>query len=224
MQLVKEGPQTDSCFTVPAELLDSDVLVLPDSGLRPTTVHRYIASMALLQKRALVRSLASPECHVELIEREYLGDADLILDPDTAVVYVSLAALPSQADAVLARLTRLSWRYSYTLLVLEAYPESLSSRCNPASPRVLPYPFSPAVVKAAKKLRRDVNIATACETMCNGSSISFAYALAVEEAALYARIFGDRAQARDTTRGALWGTREWLDFDEQEVRLNPEWQ
>ena len=141
----------------------------------------------------------------------------MILDPDTAVVFTSLAALPSQAGTVLERLTRLSWRYRHILLVFEAYPDSLSYRNDPTSSRVMPYPFSAAVVKAAKKLRRDVNIAKACETMRADSSISYSYALTVGEAASYARLYGDNAQARDTTQGALWGTREWLDIDEQEV-------
>lgn len=218
---VQEGPRHDCPPSVPADLLDRDVLSLPGSGLRSTTVHRYMASIALLQKRALVRCLASRECCVELVEREDLGDADLIVDPETAVIFASLAALPSQADATLAKLTGLSWRYSHILLVLEAYPDSLSLKHDPASPRVLPYPFSAAVVKAAKKLRRDVNIAKACETMQAGSSITFAYAVSPEEAASYARLFGDETQTRDPTHGALWGNREWLDFDEQEVCTTP---
>ncbi|KZT72907.1 hypothetical protein DAEQUDRAFT_552793 [Daedalea quercina L-15889] len=200
---------------VPAGLLGSDTLCLPEAGLQPATVHRYMASVALLQKRALFRCLSS-ECCVDLIEREDLGDADLILDPETAVSFTSLAALPAQVDTVLARLTRLSWRYSRILLVLQAYPDSLSFKRDLASPRPVPYPFSAAVMKAVKKLRRDLNIAEACETKKAGSAVCFAFALSVEEAASYARSFGDDAEAMDTTQGALWGSREWLDFDEQE--------
>lgn len=219
---VQEEPWYDCPPAVPADLLDSGVLFLPDPGLQPTTVHRYMASIALLQKRVLVRCLASRESCVELVEREDLGDADLILDPETAVILASLAALPSQADATLARLTRLSWRYSHILLVLEAYPDSLSIKRDSTSPRVVSYPFSAVAVKAAKKLRRDVSIAKACETLRADSWVSFAYAVSPEEAASYVRVFGDDAQTtRDTTQGALWGAREWLDFDEREVRKPP---
>ncbi|KAH9929682.1 uncharacterized protein B0H18DRAFT_995724 [Fomitopsis serialis] len=181
-----------SPLVVPVELLDSDTLCLAESELQPAIMHRYMASVALLQKRVLVRGLLSHQCCIDLIEREDLGDADLILDVDTAVTFASLAALPSQIDAMLARLTRLSWRYSHTLVVFEAYPTRF------------------------KKLRRDLSIAEACQTKKAGSAIRLAFATTVEEAASYARYYGDDAEARDTTQGALWGAREWLDFDEQE--------
>ncbi|TFY68590.1 hypothetical protein EVJ58_g926 [Rhodofomes roseus] len=205
-----------SIVVIPAEVLGPDTLCLPESGLRPAAMHRYLASVALLQKRALVRDLSSRECCIDLVEREDLGDADLILDSDTAVAFASLAALPSQVDSMLARLTRLSWRYSHILMVFEAYPNSLSFKSDLGSPRPVPYPFFAAVIKAVKKLRRDLSIAEACQTKKAGSAIRFAFATSVEEAALYVRYSGDDAEARDTAQGALWGAREWLDFDEQE--------
>ena len=80
----------------PAELLDERTLVLAEDYEPPSTVHRYMASMDLIQKRALVRTLSS-YCAVDCAVREYLGhasapspeeeDAHLLLDCDTAVLF-----------------------------------------------------------------------------------------------------------------------------------------
>ncbi|EIN14353.1 hypothetical protein PUNSTDRAFT_58072, partial [Punctularia strigosozonata HHB-11173 SS5] len=74
-------------------------------------MHRYLASMGLVQKTLVARFLQSHYA-VALIERRDLGGVDLILDHHTAVVYVSLPALPSDHRNLLDMLTSISWRYS----------------------------------------------------------------------------------------------------------------
>ncbi|GBE77464.1 hypothetical protein SCP_0103390 [Sparassis crispa] len=205
---------------IPEELLDSRTLRLHDHRTLPTTVHRYMASMDFIQKRALVVALSSSECLVDLTERERLGDVELIVDPDTAILFSTLAALPSELDSLMMRLTQLSWRYMHLLVILEAYPPSSSYRHDHDSSTAAPYAFSPPVVKAVKKLRRDLSIADACRSKCSMSTVHFAFANTVEEAAMFTRVYGDIAQDRDATGGAIWGAREWLDLDEQDGELD----
>jgi hypothetical protein len=47
--------------------------------------------------------------------------------------------------------------------------------------------------------------------------VNVAFADSVDEAAAYARFFGDIAEERDVTQGAIWGQREWLDSVISEV-------
>ena len=47
--------------------------------------------------------------------------------------------------------------------------------------------------------------------------MNVAFADSVDEAAAYARSFGDIAEERDVTQGAIWGQREWLDSEISEV-------
>ncbi|PCH39205.1 hypothetical protein WOLCODRAFT_167851 [Wolfiporia cocos MD-104 SS10] len=208
--------RTPLSWDVPAEMLDSRTLSLPPSIPLPNTVHRYMASLGFIQKRALVLSLESRECAVELVERDQLGsDVDLIVDPYSAITTASLAALPSQVGNLDATLAEQSWRFDRVLVIFEAYPSSLSVRAE-HSPRPVPYPFWSAVIKAVKKLRRNFSIAEACGTRRPGSETYFAFARTMDEAARYVRQFGSFAEQHDTSGGAIWNDRAWLDLDEQE--------
>ncbi|TFK56839.1 hypothetical protein OE88DRAFT_1730282 [Heliocybe sulcata] len=209
----EEVATTPAC--VPPELIDRTTLVVPVDWPRPTTVHRYLASLDLIQKRGLVRHLQSDLCAVDLVERDTLGDADVILDPETCIVFVSLPALPAQCEATVQRLGALSWRYRDVLVVFEAFPASRAygstSRLNTSCFDL--NVFSAPVIKAVGKLRRDLRIAEACEKRRPGSGVHSAFALNVEDAAVFARVFGDMAEAVDATRGAVWGDRAWLDVE-----------
>lgn len=207
-----------SACSIPEELLDDRTLRLQEQYILPTTCHRYMVSMEFIQKRTLVRALSSRDCAVDLVERDQLGDVQLIIDPDSAVVFMTLATLPSQVETLTVKLSQLSWQYAHILVIFEAYPSSWCFQRDRGSPRSAPYAFSPPVVKAVKKLRRDLSIAEAYQTKCASTVVQLAYANSIQEAAMLARVFGDLAETRDATCGAIWGDRNWLDLDEQEVR------
>ncbi|KII93076.1 hypothetical protein PLICRDRAFT_694319 [Plicaturopsis crispa FD-325 SS-3] len=203
--------------TLPPDLLNSQTLSIPTDRQFPSALHQYLASMDFIQKRTLVGCLAQPSCLVSLVERESLGGVDLILDPQTAIILFSLAALPSQCDALLTRLSQESWRYSRLLVIFEGFPSSHTYRHDEmASSRETPYAYSPPVLKAVKKLRRDLNLADVYETKNATTSVRLAFANAVDEAAVFVRMFGDIAEENDETAGAIWGVREWLNTDEVE--------
>jgi len=207
----------------PQELHDRRTLLLPPNRTQPGPIHRYMASLDVLQKQVLVRYLHSQECLVGLVERETLGGVDLILDPYTSVIFAPLLSLSADHKTLLARISAQTWRYTYLLVVFEAYPSSKSSRTSSRIKRRVAgdepalYAYTPPVVKAIKKFKRDLDIAEACGTRNSRCEIWYAFADTVTEAAAYARFFGDGAEERDQTEGALWGQREWLDLDMSEV-------
>ncbi|KAI0673682.1 hypothetical protein C8Q78DRAFT_1018447 [Trametes maxima] len=203
---------------MPQELIDSRTLLLPAQWAPPNSVHRYMASMELLQRRGLVRALSSI-CSVDLVEREYLGPTDeaahLILDCDTAVLFTTVELLPTRGDILAASLTQLSWRFSRLLVVFECYPSSWSHKSGPQSFGAdVASVWSPPVVKAVKKLRRELGIADGIKTKRVASMVEYAFATTVEDAAIFARIYGDAAAARDGHSGEIWGARAWLTHEE----------
>ncbi|KDQ63007.1 hypothetical protein JAAARDRAFT_202531 [Jaapia argillacea MUCL 33604] len=205
----------------PDELLDRNTLRHPDSWSSPVSVHRYMASLELIQKRALVSSLRSSDFAVDLVERSSLHLVDLILDPHTAITFASLAALPGQSQDLANKLADLSWRYSSVLVIFEAFPSSETYRLdNESAARPRLNLFSPPVIKAVKKLRRDLGVAEACNTKCSDAVIQFAFATSVEEVAMFTRMFGDMALRRDETGGAIWNDREWLEMDETQEEFD----
>ncbi len=209
----------------PLEIYDTNTISLPDTITVAQSVHRYMASVEFIQKHALVRALYSKECAVEIVERQSLGGVDLILDTKTAVVFLNLFSLPSQCKASVDRVAKQSWKYGKLLVVFEAYSE-LNSRKGrkhklgsafATSVPFEPYAYTPPIIKAVKKFRRDVSIAEACGTKRGGTIIRYAFADTVEEAALLTRMYGDWAEAEDETHGAIWDERVWLDQDYLEV-------
>jgi hypothetical protein len=153
---------------------------------------------------------------VDLVERTSLDGVDLIIDPNTAVVFAPLLTLPSECESLRSRLAQQSWRFSRILVIFEAYPSYCSYK-RQRSDALMPHAFTPPVIKAVRKLRRDLGIAEAYETKSEKSRIQFAFANDVFEAAIFARLFGDETEALDETQGVLWGDREWLDGEEKEV-------
>ncbi|KAF8167181.1 hypothetical protein B0H34DRAFT_3858 [Crassisporium funariophilum] len=202
----------------PKELYDSNTVSLPETVDIPDTVHVYMASVDLIQKQALVRSLRSRECCVDLVERESLNGADLIIDPHAAVIFVSLFALASQCAAFVDRVSQLSWKFGCLLVIFEAYPQSScrkpskKRRCDTASGL---YAYTPPIMKAIKKFRRDLNIAEACGSKRPDAEfeVGYAFAATVDEGALLTRWFGNKVEEGDNTEGAIWGERAWLGVD-----------
>ncbi|KAF9478879.1 hypothetical protein BDN70DRAFT_807870 [Pholiota conissans] len=209
----------------PEEIFDRQTLRLPDDITIATSIHRYMASVDLIQKHALVCALRSDECAVGLVERQSLDGVDLILDPHCAIIFLSVFILPARCESFVARVSHQSWNFSRILVVFEAYPEHRATRrlkepqrsSAMSSLALDPYAYTTPIVKAIKKFRRDVNIAEGCGSKCAGTRVEYAFANTVAEAALFARMYGDMAEAKDETQGALWGEREWLALDFSEV-------
>ncbi|KAJ3899195.1 hypothetical protein F5879DRAFT_1005368 [Lentinula edodes] len=197
----------------PEAIFDKNTLRLPgaDRTLR-TTAHWYMASMNLIQKQALVRSLRSGICGVGLVEREMLTGVDLIIDPHTAVIFTNLLALPSEVDVLINTICEQSWRYDHLLVVFEAFVPSMSFKPDSAaSAKESLSAYSPPVLKAIRKFRRDVSLAEACGNKREGCQVMTAFAETVQDAAVFARTFGDKAERRGDNATGLWDSRAWLD-------------
>lgn len=194
---------------VPVQLIDAYTLVLSADYRRPFQKHRYLASLTAISKLALAHALQCQESSITLVERDSLGGVDLIVDPDSSVIFVSLLSLPVELNMLINRFSSLSRRFKRILLVFEAHlpSESVVARTSSAPSF---YAFSPAVIGAVQKLRRDLVIAKACEQMSDGCQIWYAFANDVSSAARYVRLFGDFAQKEDVTGGTLWDDRSWL--------------
>ncbi|KAK0491325.1 hypothetical protein IW261DRAFT_1354821 [Armillaria novae-zelandiae] len=194
--------------TAPPEIFDKNTLLLPTRG-EPSTAHFYMASMETLQKQVLIRTLRSSLCAVGLVEREHLSGVDLILDPNTAIIFASLISLSSQREALLSTLSEQSWRYTNLLVIFEAYPISASYKA--AASVTLLNAYTPPNLKAIGRFRRDVDLAEACDKKSPTCRVQMAFADTVEDAAMFARYFGDVAEAEDVSQGTVWGDRAWLD-------------
>ena len=207
-------------FDVPPELVNKQTLTLSGARSWPATTHRYLASLDLIQKRGIVRTLLS-QCAVHLIEREYLDAADIVLDCETAVLFSPLRTLPTQGDILTAAINKLSWRFSYLLVVFESFPAAQTHlHADGQSETLTVNPFSPPVVKAVRKVRRAIAIAEGCYTKRAEATVNFAFPLTLVDVARSIRLYGDLAQERDPTGGVLWDDRRWLDADDEDlVRL-----
>ncbi|KAF9012728.1 hypothetical protein BDQ17DRAFT_1420071 [Cyathus striatus] len=207
--------------TAPPEIFDRNTLRLPSSLDNPS-MHRYLASLEFLQKQAIIRALPN----VVLAERDTLHGVDVIVDPHTAVIIAPLLPLPSQCEALLATVSRHSWHYNNLLVVFEAYPSSHSIKSRRRLNKYdtedpMPYAYTPPILKAIKKLRRDVDIAEACGSSRPGVNVQWAFADKVTEAAQYIRSCGDLAQERDITQGVLWNDeRQWMPDEGTEDETN----
>ncbi|KAF8877615.1 hypothetical protein BD779DRAFT_1556893 [Infundibulicybe gibba] len=194
----------------PESILDCNTLRLPSQEApQVTSTHIYMASLQALQKQALVRALRSRECGVDLAEREYLDGMDFILDPHTGVLLVSLFLLPSQCAGLVACIKAQSWRFSRILVLCEAYPTAHSYREPRQSGGVTPSAYTPPIMKALSKFRRDLDIAEACGEK-RGGTVNYAFANNVREAAALVRYYGELAEGASSA-SMLWDMREWLE-------------
>ena len=196
----------------PADIYDSSTIRLPESITMPQSIHKYMASLDVIQKLALVRSLESRECLVDLVERQSLDGVDLILDPHTAIVFLSLFMLSSQCNKYVERVAAQSWKFHRILVVFEAFPQSCGKKGNKTLDSDL-NAYTPPILKAIGKFRRDLNIAAAFGTKCQETEVFYVFANSVDEGALFTRMFGNFAEENDETGGAIWGDRGWLDGD-----------
>ncbi|KAI0828957.1 hypothetical protein BC628DRAFT_1182504 [Trametes gibbosa] len=218
--LLAPSPPAYRTKEAPSELINNLTLILPAQPPSPKNCHRYMASLDLIQKRALVRALASLFA-VDLVEREHMGfdveNVHLILDCDTAVLFVSVETLPSCGHVLMMSLTKLSWRFLRLLVVFECYPSSWSYKGDEdfANKHVASV-WSPSVVKAVKRLRRDLAIADGTQTKRAATDIVYAFASTTQEAAAFARMYGDAAASLHDSAGAFWTERTWLTHDERD--------
>lgn len=200
---------------VPPGLIDGNTIQLPAADSFPVSRHQYLASLDLLQKNALCRCLSDDPAAVDLIEREFLGGVDLILDQDTAVLFFPLSTLPSECEGLIAGICNISWRYSHILVVFEAF--LISQAFDDCEENLLvSFTFTEPMLKSVRKLKRSLMIADGVGTKTEDCNISWAFAKNIEEAARLARVYGDMAESRDTTGGLLWQERWWLGERESE--------
>jgi hypothetical protein len=216
------APRTILPQTLPPEMYDRNTLRLPANWSGRGDTYRYMASLDIIQKRVLVRYLASQECTIDLIERETLRGVDLIIDAHTAVMYFSLPCLPSQCDALYTQVSDLSWRYSNILIVFEAFSPSLAFVPDHQSAKQIST-YSQPVLKSVGRFRRGLamNGSESIKKFDKACSVQYAFAENVNDAALYARYFGEMAQDGGTANSLLWDEREWLGRDVPAVRCFP---
>ncbi|KAJ8489964.1 hypothetical protein ONZ45_g13374 [Pleurotus djamor] len=214
--------ESDPPSATPDYLYDANTIRPPETWNPPQTVHRYLASMEVIQKQALARALRSNSSLIDLVERESLGGCHIILDPHSAVLFVSLLSLPAECDRVKTTICEQSWKFSHLLVIFEAYPSSMSYRPKQQESSI--HAYTPPIVKAVKKLRRDLGIAQACDAKSQNCEVYYAFASSPSEVSVFVRLFGDNVQAKDVD-GALWDDRSWLEDeppqDEAELAAAP---
>jgi len=200
---------------IPPDLIDGNTVQLPTTNSLPISRHQYLASLDLLQKHALCRCLSDDPAAIDLVEREFLGGVDLILDQDTALLFLPLSALPSECEGIISGISDISWRYSHILVIFEAFlvSQALGDR---EENRVVSFAFTEPISKSVKKLKRSLMIAEGVGTKTEDCLVSWAFAKNIEEAARLARVYGDMAEGRDKTGGLLWQERWWLGEREAE--------
>ncbi|KAJ3562385.1 hypothetical protein NP233_g9608 [Leucocoprinus birnbaumii] len=192
---------------------DRSTLFPPDDDYSSGRPHRYMVSMEFVQRQAIVREIRRRD--IDLVERTSLGGVELIVDPFSAVIVSSLFTLPAYGKLLASRISEHSWRFQHILVVLEGYPEVLSfkpPKLKSDGPELSAY--TPPIVKAIKKLRRDVTIAEACGKKNPGCEVRFSFAGDTSEAGKIIRYYGNLAEERDPTGGILWQPREWLEEEE----------
>ncbi|KAF9787078.1 hypothetical protein BJ322DRAFT_1210039 [Thelephora terrestris] len=199
---------------VPPDLIDKNTIQVPAVSSSPASRHQYLASLDLIQKYALCRCLSDDAAAIDLIEREFLGGVDLILDQDSAILFLPLSALPSECEGLIAGISDISWRYSHMLVIFEAFLTSQAFGDGEEN-RFVSFAFTETILKSVKKLRRSLLIAEGVGTKTEDCLISWAFATNIEEAARLARVYGDIAESRDTG-GMLWQERWWLGEREAE--------
>ncbi|KAG7091004.1 hypothetical protein E1B28_010069 [Marasmius oreades] len=215
-------PLSGPLKSIPQETSCQYTRQLSSAWALPTSAHWYLASMSFVQKQALVRYLCSETCGVGIVEREDLNGVDLILDPNTAIIFSNLRALPSECDSLVTLVSEQSWRYTRLLIIFEAYPPSWSLKSTTHDSETLNI-FTPPVLKCVKKLRRDLSIAEGCGKKRSACQVCDAFAIDVDEAAKHTRNFGDFAASSNDNDNyrTFWGDRSWLvegDVSEVAVR------
>ena len=209
--LVPQPPST----VVPPDLVDENTIQLPAANSWPVSRHQYLASLDLLQKHALCRCLSDDPAAIDLIERGFLGGVDLILDQDTAILFLPLSTIPSECEGLIAGISDISWRYFHILVIFEAFLISQAFSDGEEN-RIASFTFTEPISKSVKKLKRSLAIADGVGTKAVDCLVNWGFARDIEEAAGLARVYGDMAESRDQTGGLLWQERWWLGEREAE--------
>lgn len=178
--------------------------------------HRYLASVELLQDRALMRALRSDSLRIELLEREWLDGADIVFDCDTALVFAPLIQnlLASSFLSLKNKLISLSWRYTHLAVVFKLYDTFFSGLQRPRDEEEQGILIT-QVIKSIKKLHRDLAIADAYATKRPQTVVQMYFVRSVELAARTTRLLGDMAESQSQL--GPWGDRQWLEVDEKEA-------
>ena len=217
--------------SAPSELLtEVRALTISNHWKVPNSVHVYIASLDLIQKRALVRVIESDLCAVTLVEREFVSsglgvkgpsdsipllEPDVVLSPEAAAICFPLAAIPSQVQyqLLLSSLSFHSWRFSHILVILEAFPRSfLYSSKSGNNYHEKPYAYSPPVLKAVRRIRRDLCVREGLGEKWKECNMELAFADGIEEEAKILRAFGDNVLSTNSVDYT-----QFVGEDEQEV-------
>jgi hypothetical protein len=200
---------------IPPDLIDTNTIQLPAADSFPASRHQYLASLDLLQKHSLCRCLSSDPAGIDLVERGFLGGVDLILDQDTAILFLPLSVVPSECEGLIVGICDISWRYSHILVIFETF---LSSQAfgDSEENRIASFAFTEPIMRSVKKLKRSLAIAEGVGTKAEDCLVSWAFAKDIEEAATLARVYGDAAESRDKMGSTLWQERWWLGQRETE--------
>ncbi|KAG8930812.1 hypothetical protein FRC02_003631 [Tulasnella sp. 418] len=229
--------------SIPEEILPYVAFCLPNEPVNiPSYSTKFITSFDLMQKRGIFQYLFDPNtCGIEIIERTSLEDVDVILSADAAAIFCVLPGLPVDHPSLAEKICRNSWRFSRLLIIFEAYSPSRSKRVQADRDSIRHIDddalsincFSAPVLKAFRQLRRSLVISESANANSKNAAcvVEFVFALNEREAALYARVFGDRLaqqeqdwrsrNASQQVNSGVYGAsmlldRSWLVDDEYE--------
>ena len=230
----RNKPLSDSATAIkaPSDLLHPESAQLPQPWVAPSRPHRYIVSLNLIQRRAVASALCSPQIgNVGLVEREKLwcnqkpfsssegqtplDGPDVLIDPDFAVLIVTLASINTIEKDLQCQLEALSLSFSRITIVFEAYSKTTAYHIkNGESTKasLVVNMFTPPVLSGFNHWRRLFNIAVAVESISSGCVVDWAFAHTPNETAKIIRLLGDHAEeeADPVIRQHLWDGREWL--------------
>ncbi len=116
----------------PPEIRDANTIYLAEATI-PQTIHKYLACLERIQRQALVRALCSGDCAIELVERRDLTGVDLILDIDTAIVFLNLFSFSSWCKEWVDKMAKGSWKFDRLLIIFDAYNELSAKKTKPTS-------------------------------------------------------------------------------------------
>ncbi|KAG9097491.1 hypothetical protein FRC07_010785, partial [Ceratobasidium sp. 392] len=179
----RPAPGESPLYPIPQEVRSLLTLSPDDSSTEEPEPFRILATMDLIQHRALVVALQHPSVGLQLVERSSaypnpstdtgpswswrdtttpLHGASLALDPNTALVLIPLAELasPDAVPALSRLLQSLLTRFEWIGLVLEAYPrpkpQSRTSTLgiDQTDENFTLDPFTPPALKSLSALRR----------------------------------------------------------------------
>ena len=147
-----------------------------------------------------------------------LDGPDVLIDPHTAILLITLASITSIEKDLQRQLETLSLSFSRVTVVFEAYSRTTAYHVeNPESTKanLALNMFTPPVLLSFNHWRRLFNIAVAVESISSKCLVDWVFAHTPDETAKLIRLLGDRVekQVDPVLRPHLWDDREWL-FEE----------